>query len=95
MTAQGWYHDPYHVHTDRWFSAGWPTNLVRDNGVESIDEPPPGGFSDLDLVVAEGGTVIADGSDLKRADAAAQSLEEGQLARAAWDVAIKSGLGFQ
>ena len=37
----GWYRDPYGVHEDRYFSQGFPTKLVRDNGVESYD-PPPG-----------------------------------------------------
>jgi hypothetical protein len=96
VTAQGWYRDPYHLHTHRWFSAGRPTSLVRDDGIESIDDPPLDSVSDRDLVSAEG--AIADGADLRRADEAAagdQSLADGQLARAAWDVAIKSGLGSQ
>ena len=42
MSAEGWYVDPYGVHGERWFSAGNPTSLVRDEGVESHDEPPPG-----------------------------------------------------
>jgi hypothetical protein len=42
MRVQGWYPDPYERHEDRWFSAGKPTKLVRDQGSESYDEPPPG-----------------------------------------------------
>lgn len=38
--AEGWYRDPYQIHQDRWFSAGTPTSLVRDQGVEGHDEPP-------------------------------------------------------
>jgi hypothetical protein len=33
VEAEGWYRDPYELHTDRWFSAGRPTALV------SIPEP--------------------------------------------------------
>ena len=40
MHAEGWYRDPYGLHDDRWFSDGRPTNLVRDQGIESRDEPP-------------------------------------------------------
>lgn len=42
MNAEGWYRDPYGVHTDRWISDGRPTDLVRDDGVVSHDEPPEG-----------------------------------------------------
>jgi hypothetical protein len=38
--AEGWYRDPYGIHQDRWFSAGTPTALVRDQGVEGHDDPP-------------------------------------------------------
>jgi len=38
--AEGWYTDPYGRHEARWMSAGSPTKLVRDGGVESYDEPP-------------------------------------------------------
>ena len=41
MKAQDWYHDPYGVHEDRYFSDGQPTKLVRDCGIESYDPPPP------------------------------------------------------
>jgi hypothetical protein len=40
MRPPGWYLDPYRNHDDRWFSDGKPTNLVRDQGTESYDEPP-------------------------------------------------------
>jgi hypothetical protein len=40
MGAQGWHRDPFSLHEGRWFSAGRPTRLVRDHGVESYDEPP-------------------------------------------------------
>jgi hypothetical protein len=38
--AEGWYLDPFKLHTDRWFSNGEPTKLVRDDGKESYDPPP-------------------------------------------------------
>ena len=41
MRAQGWWRDPFGRHDDRWFSDGRPTRLVRDQGIESYDEPPP------------------------------------------------------
>jgi hypothetical protein len=57
--------DPYGVHGDRWFSAGRPTNLVRDDGVESRDEPPPGSVPGPLVEVVE---PTSDGPyDLKRA----------------------------
>ena len=68
MRAEGWYRDPYGIHDDRWFSDGQPTNLVRDQGTESRDEPPPG-EPPLPLVpTAE--TQVSDGQDLLRADQA-------------------------
>jgi hypothetical protein len=50
VQAQGWYRDPYRVHQDRYFSAGWPTKLVRDHGQESYDLPPDRPPPDDDLV---------------------------------------------
>src|SRR6516165_12043961 len=38
--AEGWYLDPFKLHTERWFSNGQPTKLVRDDGEESYDPPP-------------------------------------------------------
>jgi hypothetical protein len=64
--AEGWYRDPYGIHQDRWFSAGTLTALVRDQGVESRDEPPgypppapPAGIPETDAFPAD---------DLRRAD---------------------------
>jgi len=37
---EGWYTDPFGQHEARWMSAGTPTKLVRDRGVESYDDPP-------------------------------------------------------
>jgi hypothetical protein len=38
--AQGWYIDPFGVHQHRWISQDRPSDLVRDDGVESKDPPP-------------------------------------------------------
>jgi hypothetical protein len=63
---QGWYRDPYGIHSDRWFSDGRPTRLVRDQDVESYDVPPPRD-PPLPLVpVPEDES--SDGEDLLRAD---------------------------
>ena len=40
LHAEGWYKDPYGQHSDRWFSGGRATNLVRDSGGTSYDAPP-------------------------------------------------------
>ena len=37
---EGWYKDPFRLHTDRWFSNGTATSLVRDGDVTSRDDPP-------------------------------------------------------
>jgi hypothetical protein len=65
-SAEGWYRDPYGIHQDRWFSAGTPTSLVRDQGVEGHDDPPgypppgpPAEIPEIDKFPAD---------DLRRAD---------------------------
>jgi hypothetical protein len=73
VRAEGWFRDPYHLHDDRWFSDGRPTNLVRDDGATSSDEPPPTDPPDSLERVPEPPTGTAD--DLMRAeDAASQNL---------------------
>jgi hypothetical protein len=66
MRAEGWYRDPFHIHTDRWFSDGRPTDLVRDNGAESRDAPPPETVTSS--LTESPQTPAVDGSDLLRAD---------------------------
>ena len=63
---EGWYRDPFQIHTDRWFSDGRPTALVRDGAVEGHDPPPDAVFSGP--LVDSSVTEEADGDDLKRAD---------------------------
>jgi hypothetical protein len=66
MHAEGWYRDPYGLHGDRWFSDGRPTNLVRDQGIESRDEPPR---ADPPLPLEPVAEIDEnDGRDLLRAD---------------------------
>jgi hypothetical protein len=84
MQSEGWYQDPFELHTDRWFSDGKPTDLVRDAGLVSHDEPPadlPPGAVLVEVEQAQ----EAGGGDLKRADAATskdQSIDGGTAANA-------------
>jgi len=80
-TEEGWYLDPFGAHEQRWFSAGHPSKLVRDNGVESYD-PPPAGHAPRPLVPVA--TNERDSGDtLWRADDAERdTTASGSLARA-------------
>jgi hypothetical protein len=51
-SPRGWYQDPYAIHEYRYFSAGRPTKLVRDDGHDSYDPPPSGTIPEGDLVPA-------------------------------------------
>jgi hypothetical protein len=66
MEAEGWFRDPFEIHSDRWISDGRPTALVRDGAVEGHDPPPEAVFSGslVESTVPE----AADGDDLRRAD---------------------------
>jgi len=66
VKAQGWYHDPFRRHEDRYFSDGQPTKLVRDGEAEDYDPPPPG-RPEVELV-EESRIQPKDGDDLRRAD---------------------------
>jgi hypothetical protein len=48
---EGWFKDPYALHTDRWYSDGKPTPLVRD-GDHELKDPPPASDPVLPLVPA-------------------------------------------
>ncbi len=72
MREEGWYRDPYGLHTDRWFSDGRPTKLVRDEGAESYDDPPTG---DPPMPLVPVPPNPGDSSDTKRADAAARGVQ--------------------
>jgi hypothetical protein len=78
--AEGWYRDPYGIHQDRWFSAGTPTSLVRDQGAEGHDDPPdypppgpPAEIPDIDRFPED---------DLRRADEAEARIQDRDLRRA-------------
>jgi hypothetical protein len=79
MNEEGWFKDPYQRLETRWMSAGTPTALVRDAGVESQDAPPDEPITvETERVVAE--AIPGDASDLKRADDAATPFD-GALSR--------------
>jgi hypothetical protein len=65
---EGWYTDPYGRHEARWMSAGSPTKLVRDSGVESYDDPPHEEPSQAATRIVEEPPPGTD--DLRRADEA-------------------------
>ena len=67
---EGWFHDPFERHQHRWFSAGTPTALVRDDGVESQDPPPAGAVTGPLVPVEDASNEATGGDDLRRADAA-------------------------
>jgi hypothetical protein len=93
MRAEGWYQDPYHLHTDRWFSDGQPTDLVRDGRVESRDAPPDTPYPGPLVEAVEVPPV--DGSDLRRADEAEEGRPPG-TAQQIWagiETAASGGLG--
>ena len=60
QALQGWQADPFGLHESRYFSAGRPTKLVRDNGLEAYDEPPAPDFAAAAAASAQGAGV-ADG----------------------------------
>jgi hypothetical protein len=65
VREQGWYVDPYGLHGERWYSAGSPTSLVRDDGIESRDAAPPEPPPVLPVPVTRAPTSVR---DKKRAD---------------------------
>ena len=65
MNPQGWYQDPFGLHELRWFSAGWPTDLVRDAGVESHDAAPSGDYEGALLDPVD---TAVDGAGLQHSD---------------------------
>jgi hypothetical protein len=81
--AEGWYEDPYRLHQHRWFSAGRPSSLVRDNGVESKEAPPDEVFEGPLIPAAT--DAATDGADLRRADdAQANPFDSNKF----WDAAV-------
>jgi hypothetical protein len=96
MRAEGWYHDPFELHAERWFSDDVPTDLVRDGGVESRDEPPAREYARP--LVESTAQPLENGSDLKRADDVAgygkRLLNPVEAASAVVDDAVAYGVFF-
>lgn len=91
MEAEGWCTDPYRRHEERWFSAGEPTDLVRDGEVESRDPPP-----DLPPPEAAEEAPEREGrgpDDLRRAGAE-EPVDEGDYDVAAMDGAAQATWGL-
>ena len=64
---EGWCTDPFGLHEARWLSDGVPTKLVRDNGVESYEEPPDEEWTVTpSLIVEEPLDVGHEAEDLRR-----------------------------
>ena len=66
-SMEGWYTDPFGRHEARWMSAGTPTKLVRDGGVESYDNPPDEEPTRSPARI-EADPATSYGGDLRRAD---------------------------
>jgi hypothetical protein len=83
---EGWFTDPYGRHEARWLSAGHPTKLVRDGGVESYDEPPDEPASRIPVRLEE--DPVEDGGEgLRRADEAEVNIyDQANVNRAVLDV---------
>jgi hypothetical protein len=60
---KGWCNDPYERHEHRWLTAGVPSALVGDGGVESQDPPPDVPFVVEPSLVENDSP---DGDDLRR-----------------------------
>jgi hypothetical protein len=63
---EGWCTDPLETHEERWLSWGKPTQLVRDQGVESMDQPA--GPTKVEAVAVSWGAPDSLGQDLLRID---------------------------
>jgi len=85
MEAEGWYHDPYGLHEERWYSNGAPTALVRDAKVESKDPPPAGPPPADTLVRSAGDPSLGSSDDMRRADDAEQGETNPDYGQRAFD----------
>lgn len=64
---EGWYTDPWRRHTARWYSAGWPSALVRDGDTQAMAPVPTEPPSEVPRRWSPGAPV-ADGDDLWRVE---------------------------
>jgi hypothetical protein len=78
VEAEGWYHDPYGLHEERWYSDGTPTKLVRDAHVESYDPPPASPPPTAELVRSAAHPSSSGSGDLRRADDAERGDGQGE-----------------
>ncbi len=76
---EGWCTDPFGRHEARWMSDGVPTKLVRDNGVESYEDPPDGEWTVTPTPIVE--DVPPDPS---RGDAMREQMREAGQFGATW-----------
>lgn len=88
MTFQGWYVDPLGVHDARWFSAGEPTDLVRDDAIEARDPWPAGRDAGEPTPFPESEAPV--GTDLIRVDGESDGRPD---PAAALDIAAGGGVG--
>ena len=89
MREEGWYRDPYGLHTDRWYSDGRATKLVRDGTAESYDDPPP---RDPPAPPEPIPDKPGDSRDTKRADAASSG-DQAYDPEKAWIAVLDKALG--
>ena len=90
MTEEGWYSDPFLLHEDRWFSAGTPTALVRDEGVASQDPPPNSPYAQDPVEVEPPPSIAAD--DLRRGGEAESKPDDS--VDAVWSYVVSRPTGF-
>ncbi len=95
MKAEGWYHDPYGLHEERWYSDGTPTRLVRDGRVESNDPPPAGDPPTTELVRSDAGVDAGGPDDLRRADDAERGDNNPDYGERAFENFGYAGTGFE
>ena len=87
MKAEGWYEDPFGDHEARWFSDGLPTDLVRDGGAASHDQPRQATHDGP--LTPIGTEERRDGTDLLRADSDDGPFDPREGWRAAWDAFVQ------
>ena len=85
--------DPYHLHEYRYFSAGTPTKLVRDSGLESFDPPPDTPLTGSPVPATPSAGPAPDAADMRRADDADRAAPD--YRRAACHTATSSHHSFR
>jgi len=88
-SEEGWFTDPFGRHEARWMSEGTPTKLVRDDGVETYDDPPDEEPTREAVRIETGGA--PGGVDLLRAGQQGQPDDLASLAERMDDAALEGG----